>query len=158
MAVLGKAPITPRPRGGSLICYVGPDDTRVVFEETPTGWGYIIYSLVTPPKELVTSNGCAALFRLNQATPNGVGLFTGQRREELIQRLGPPALGESARLVWLYEEEQAVAPGSDPRLPGELTAVTVRTKVSVRIKHGKATRISVICHERPVAPRPAGTD
>ena len=151
--VLGAAKVTTRSTGTRVICYVGPDSTRVVFEESPTGWGYTIYSFMTPPTELITSNACTALFRLNQVTPNGIGLHTGQRRDELIELLGPPTTGESQRLVWLFAAEEPVTPGSDPRLPPDTTRIAVRTKIAIRIKHSKAARITVFSHQKPL---PAG--
>jgi hypothetical protein len=148
--LLGDAKVVTRSTGTRVICYVGSDSTRVVFEESATGWGYTIFSLITPPLELVTSNACTALFRLNQTTQNGTGLHTGQRRDELIDLLGQPQTGESQRLVWLFASEADVTPGSDPRLPPDVARVAIRTKIFIRMKHSKAVRITVFAHQSPL--------
>jgi hypothetical protein len=155
MAVLGKAPITSDRDALRVICYVGPDETYLVFEETDTGWGYTMYSFKTPPKELLNSNNCKALFRLNGATPNGVGLHVLQSPAELKDLLGPPLVDEKQRLEWVYSVQEPIAPGSDPRLPPDTSRVEVRTKISVRLKHGSATRIEVFASQSPVAPADA---
>jgi len=147
---LGDAKLVTRSTGTRVICYVGPDSTRVVFEESATGWGYTLYAFVMPPLELVTSNACTPLFRLNQTTPNGVGLHTGQRRDELIDLLGQPQTGQSQRLLWLFASEADVVPGSDPRLPPDVARVAIRTKISIRMKHSKAVRITVFAHQSPL--------
>ena len=155
MAQLGNAPIASRRNAPRVICYVGSDETYVVFEETDTGWGYTIYSVKTPPKDLLNSNQCKALFRLNGATPNGVGVHITQSLGELKDLLGPPQTEEKQHVSWVYSAEEAIAPGSDPRLPPDATRVLVRTKVTARLKHGGVTRLAVFASEEPVAPAAA---
>ena len=152
MAVLGKAPLAERRNAPRVICYVGPDETYLVFEETHTGWGYTLYSAKTPPKELLNSNKCKALFRLNAATQTGVGLHLSQSLDELKDLLGPAQTDERQHPSWVYASREAIAPGSDARLPADATRVDLHTKITVRLKHGGATRIAVFASQKPVAP------
>jgi len=152
MAKLGEATVVMRRDAPRSICYVGSDQTFVVFEETTTGWGYTMYSMKTPPLDLLNANDCKPLFRLNAATSNGVGLHVGQPLGEVKEVLGPPHAAERQRSSWVYAAQESIAPGSDPRLPPEATRVEVRTKISIRFKHGGATRIAVFAVESPVAP------
>ena len=150
MAVLGKAPITQRRNAPRVICYVGPDETYLVFEETDTGWGYTLYSVKTPPKELLNSNKCKALFRLNGATQAVVGLHLNQSLAELKDVLGSPQTDERQHPSWVFGSQETIAPGADARLPADATQIELRTKVTVRLKHGGATRIAVFTSQQPV--------
>jgi len=152
MAVLGKAPVVQRRKAPRVICYVGPDETYLVFEETDTGWGYTLYSAKTPPKELLNSNNCKALFRLNAATQSAVGLHLTQSLDELKDLLGAPQTDERQHPSWLFANEETIAPGADARLPADATRIELRTKITARLKHGGVTRISVFTYQKPVAP------
>ena len=152
MAVLGKAPIAQRRNAPRVICYVGPDETYLVFEETETGWGYTLYSVKTPPKELLNSNKCKALFRLNGATQSSVGIHLNQSLDELKDLLGPPQTDERQHPSWVFATQETIAPGTDARLPADATRIELRTKVTARLKHGGVTRISVFTSQKPVEP------